>query len=197
MYEIIKGILHRDGKPVFAIGQSYYPSFHHAKYPVPPEGDREGEMKKDLRAMAEMGFNHVRFAGLGTLRLENGAVISKTPFVDSMVREAGKNGLSVSVRLQGYVINLRGFKDVLMIDAEGKEQDVSRWFDFIQTTLHHPGIIEDDAAATNALAAHFSEFPEVVAFQIYNEPHYPSGLFDYHPLAIEAYRKELVKNQKQ
>ena len=65
MYKIKNGILMHNGKKVYALGQSYYPSFHHAKYPVPPEGDRIGEMKKDLRMMKEMGFNHVRFAASG------------------------------------------------------------------------------------------------------------------------------------
>lgn len=30
---------------------------------VPPEGDRIGGMKKDLKDMARFGVNHVRFAG--------------------------------------------------------------------------------------------------------------------------------------
>ena len=62
MYNINNSILEKDGEKVYAIGQSYYPSFHEEKYPVPPHGDRIGEMKKDLKEMAEMGFNHVRFA---------------------------------------------------------------------------------------------------------------------------------------
>ena len=43
-YELKNGVLHRDGAPVIALGQSYYPSFHRAKYPVPPQGDRIGVM---------------------------------------------------------------------------------------------------------------------------------------------------------
>ena len=54
MYKIEKGILTENGKKLFALGQSYYPSFHYAKYPVPPEGDRIGEMQKDLAMMAQM-----------------------------------------------------------------------------------------------------------------------------------------------
>ena len=60
MFRINNGILYEDNNKLFAIGQSYYPSFHYAKYPVPPEGDRIGEMKKDLKLMADMGFNHVK-----------------------------------------------------------------------------------------------------------------------------------------
>ena len=55
-------VLEKDGKKIIAIGESYYPSFNHTKFPVMPDGDRIGEMKKDLRMMAEAGFNHVRFA---------------------------------------------------------------------------------------------------------------------------------------
>ena len=195
MYEIKDGILNKDGKKVFALGQSYYPSFHHAKYPVPPTGDRMGEMRKDLQMMHHMGFNHVRFAGLGKTKLEaDGTVSVETPFVDAMIAEADRNEISSSIRLQGYVINLRGHQDVLMIDENGSPQDTKRWFDFIQTTLHHPGMLEDNAMATQALAKHFEKQTGVVAFQIYNEPHYPGpGRFDYHLLAIEAYRKHLVE----
>jgi len=85
-YKIEKGKLICDGKTVFALGQSYYPSFHKYKYPVPPDGDRMGEMKKDLEQMAQMGFNHVRYAAIGETYLDqNGKVIVQTPFVDSMI----------------------------------------------------------------------------------------------------------------
>ena len=115
MYKIKDGILHQNDKKIFALGESYYPSFHHAKYPVPPEGDRIGEMKKDLKMMSEMGFNHVRFAAIGLTKLnENGKLIIDTPFVDAMIEEADKNNMSVSIRLQGFAVNLRDFKDVLM-----------------------------------------------------------------------------------
>ena len=193
-YRISNGILEQDGKKVFAVGESYYPSFFFAKYPVPPEGDRIGEMKKDLRMMAEAGINHVRFAALDEFSLnENGEVVTRSDFVDAMLEEADRNGLSTSVRLQGYVTNLHHYPDVLMIDAEGKPQDATRWIDFIQTTFHHEGMLKDDRDHTRALARHFAPFPGLVGFQIYNEPHFPSkGIFDYHPLAIAAYRKWLV-----
>lgn len=194
-YRIRNGILEKDGKKVFVVGESYYPSFFFAKYPVPPEGDRIGEMKKDLRMMAEAGVNHVRFAALDEFSPdENGQVTTRSDFVDAMLREADKNGLSTSVRLQGYVTNLHDYPDVLMIDGEGRPQDVTRWSDFIQTTFHHAGMLKDDRDHTRALAAHFTPFPGLVGFQIYNEPHFPSkGIFDYHPLAIDAYRKWLVQ----
>ena len=85
-YKIENGRLICNGKAGFALGQSYYPSFHSAKYPVPPEGDRMGEMKKDLEQMAQMGFNHVRFAAIGSTALnEKGEVVVDTPFVDAMI----------------------------------------------------------------------------------------------------------------
>ena len=194
MFEIVNGILHKDGKPVFCIGQSYYPSFFHNKYPVPPEGDRMGEMKKDLVDMAEFGFNHVRFAALGDVEAaEDGSVSVKTPFIDEMIREAQWDGMSVSVRLQGYAMNLHGYQNVRMIDETGREQDPKRWADFIQTNLQHPGMRADNADSTRALARHFGAQPGVVAFQIYNEPHFPGpGIFDYHPEAIRAYRRYLA-----
>lgn len=196
MYDIKNGRLRRDGEEIFAVGESYYPSFHHAKYPVPPEGDRIGEMKKDLKLMRELGINHVRIAAIGLTKLdENGKVTVDTPFVDAVIEEAEHLKISISVRIQGYVLNLHGYKNVLMIDADGNEQDTSRWFDFIQTTLHHDGMLTDNMLGTKAISEHFADMDNVVAFQIYNEPHYPIGkFFDYHPCAIAAYRRWLVEN---
>lgn len=194
MYKVENSVLTKDGKKVFAMGQSYYPSFHPGKFPVPPEGDRIGEMKKDLKMMREMGFNHVRFAAIGNTYLnDKGELVIDTPFVEAMIREAKENDMSVSVRLEGYTVNLRGFKDVLMVDAEGKEQDTTVWLDFIQNTFHHEGLNEDNEFFASEMAKHYAEFDNVVAYQIYNEPHYPGmTIFDYHPLTIKAYRKWLV-----
>lgn len=195
MYKIEKGILTENGKKLFALGQSYYPSFHYAKYPVPPEGDRIGEMKKDLAHMAKMGFNHVRFAAIGLCKLdENGKFVVDTPFVDAMIQEAEKQNISVSVRLQGYAVNLRDFKDVAMVDQYGNLQDMTTWFDFIQTGFHHEGLLEDNRTFSAGLSRHYRQFPNVVAWQIYNEPHFPGkNFFDYHPITIAAYRKWLVE----
>ena len=197
MYNINNSILEKDGEKVYAIGQSYYPSFHEEKYPVPPHGDRIGEMKKDLKEMAEMGFNHVRFAAIGLTKLdENGKLIIDTPLIDEMIKEADKNNISVSVRLQGYAVNLRDFKNVIMIDNHGEEQDTSIWYDFIQTCLCHEGLAEDDRTSADGLAVHYAENDNVVAFQIYNEPHYPGKtFFDYQPSTIAAYRKWLVEKK--
>ena len=193
MYQIKNGILRQDGKPLFGLGQSYYPSFHHAKYPVPPDGDRIGQMKQDLAMMARMGFNHVRFAALGLTKLdENGALVVDTPFVDAMIRESETLNISVSVRLQGYAVNLRQFQDVAMVDQYGTPQDLTVWYDFIQTGFHHPGLLEDNRIHSAGLSRHFSRFPNVVAYQIYNEPHFPGKtFFDYHPVTVAAFRRWL------
>ena len=195
VYKIKNGILEKDGKKTLLLGQSYYPSFHPAKYPVPPEGDRIGEMKKDIKAMKEMGFNHIRFAAIGEIYLDdNGEVVVNTPFVDAMIEECAKNDISVSVRLQGYSVNLRGFENVLMIDNNGVEQNTSTWFNFIQTNMCHKGLLEDNVTYSEAVSRHFSKFKNVVGFQIYNEPHFPSpSLYDYHEESIKAYRKWLVE----
>jgi len=194
MYEIKNSILEENGRKLIALGQSYYPSFNECKFPVPPEGDRIGEMKKDLRMMAQMGFTHVRYAALGVSELDaQGNMVIDTPFIDAMIREAEKNNISVSVRLEGFTVNLRGFENVEMVDMYGKKQIV-RWSDFVRTTLNHKGILEDNRTHAAALAKHYSQFPNVVAYQIYNEPHYPSGcIYDYHPDTIKAYRKWLVE----
>ena len=196
MHEIKGGILECDGKKVIAIGESYYPSFNPTKFPVMPDGDRIGEMKKDLRMMAEAGFNHVRFAALGEVSLDGDGELSvDTPFIDAMTEEAEKNGISVSIREQGFAVNLRGFEDVDMIDENGNPQE-NAWSDFIRTTMSHEGILEDNRTYARGLAEHYSAFPAVVGFQIFNEPHYPmksETFYDYHPTQIVAYRKWLVE----
>ena len=194
MYKISNGILEKDGKKIFTVGQSYYPSFHEAKYPVPPDGDRIGEMKKDIKAMKEMGFNHIRFAAIGKIYLDDkGEVVVDTPFVDAMIEECEKNDISVSVRLQGYSVNLRGFKNVLMINNEGKEQG-THWSDFIRTIMAHEGLLEDNRLYSEKVSRHFAKFKNVVGFQIYNEPHYPGNdVYDYHENTIEVYRKWLAE----
>ena len=197
MYSIKNGLMHDGEKKVFALGQSYYPSFHPSKFPVMPDGDRIGEMKKDLRGMKDMGFNHVRFAALGSVSLENGEVKVDTPFIDAMIEEAGRIGLSVSVRLHGFTVNLRGFEDADMISWNGKkygEEEEKRWCDFVRTTLYHEGINEDNRAYSEALAKHYKKYKNVVGFQIYNEPHYPGRIvYDYHEKTIAAYRKWAVE----
>ena len=198
MYEIKNGILFENGRPTFALGESYYPSFHPSKFPVPPEGDRIGEMKKDLRMMREAGFNHVRFAALGdvTYCAEREEVTLSSPFVDAMIQEAERNDLSVSVRLEGFSVNLRGFDDADILNARG-EVPTYAWDDFVRTTLHHKGILEDNFVYARDLSKHFRVFPNVVGFQIYNEPKYPqpnNSFCDYNPYAVTAFRKWLISH---
>ena len=197
MYEIKNGILYRDGKKTFVLGESYYPSFHPSKYPVPPEGDRVGEMKKDLRMMAEAGFNHVRFAALGdaTYNAEDASVSFSSPFVDSMIEEAEKNDLSASIRLQGFSVNLRGFTDAEILDADGNLPEYA-WCDFVRTSPNHKGILEDNFIFARDLARHYAAFASIVGAQIYNEPKYPQPhniICDYNPHAIQAFRDYLVE----
>lgn len=196
MYKIVNGILHENNKPIFAIGESYYPSFHKAKYPVPPDGDRIGEMKKDFKLMKEMGFNHIRIAAIGNTSVdESDQVVIDTPFVEEMLKEAERIGLSISVRLQGYVTNLHNYQNVRMINQNGEEQDPSRWYDFIQCCMHHKGILDDNVRATQAMAEFYARYSSVVGYQIYNEPHFPNGgFFDYHPDTVAAYRKWIADN---
>ncbi len=192
-YTMKNGILYDNGIPKLALGVSYYPSFHPAKFPVPPEGDRLWEMKKDLKQMEQMGFNFLRTAALGEVFLDNNEVKTNTHFIDDMANECEKRNIALSVRLNGYITNLRGNTGYEMINHKGEESKKA-WSVFIEFCLHHKGILRDDRDATKALAKHFTQFPAVVSYQIYNEPHYPrNDVFDYHPLALNAYRKWLVE----
>lgn len=194
MWKIKNGLLCENDRPQFAIGLSYYPSYREDKVPVPPDGDRIGEMQKDLRGMAENGFNIVRFAALGDIRRENGEIHADTTFMDALMAEADTVGLATMLRLQGYTMNLSGYTDCYMLDENGQQLDRSVWYNFIQNSLHHAGILADNAAGTAYLAAHYRRYAGLVAYQTYNEPHYPAGhIYDYHPAAIAAFRRYLVE----
>lgn len=195
MYKMKNGILFKDEKPVLCLGLSYYPSYHERKFPVPEDGDRIGEMKKDLRQMKKDGFNLVRVAAIGNVSRCDGKVEIHTEFIDNLLKEADLVDIATMVRLQGYSMNLSGYDDFYMIDENGKEMDRTRWFDFIQNSLYHEGILHDNDEGTKALAEHYSAFAEnLISFQTYNEPHYPFyATFDYHPATIKAYRKWLAE----
>ena len=197
MYEIKNGVLFQNGKKTFVLGESYYPSFHPSKFPVPPEGDRMGEMVRDLRMMAEAGFNHVRFAALGDVSYdeEKGEATISSPFVDAMIAEADKNNLSVSIRLQGFSVNLRGFSDADILNEKGEVPDFA-WCDFVRTSTNHKGILEDNFVHARDLARHYNTFPNVIGYQIYNEPKYPqckTCFCDYNMHSVIAFREWLVK----
>ena len=194
MWEIKNGILHKDEKPLYAVGLSYYPSYREDKVPVPRDGDRIGEMKKDLRRMKECGFNLVRFAALGEVKRVDGEIIADTEFVDALMSEADLVDISTMLRLQGYTMNLSGWEDCYMIDQDGNQIDRDIWYNFIQNSLHHEGILKDNIEGTEHLAKHYIKYNNLVSFQTYNEPHYPSEqIYDYHPDTIRAFRKYLVE----
>lgn len=194
MYEIKNGILYKSGVPVIGLGQSYYPSYHTQKVPVPEDGDRYGEMVKDMKAMAEAGFNVCRTAALGNYGYdENETVVYNFDFIDSMLEEISKQGMASMIRLQGYSINMKGYPDAKMIDQNGNPMPF-RWFWFVQCCVHHPGILQDSERLTLAEAEHFSKYPDLVGFQIYNEAGFPNeNYYDYNPYSIQAYRKWLVE----
>lgn len=196
MFKMKNGILFRDEKPVFCIGLSYYPSYHAKKVPVPEDGDRIGEMKKDLQLMKQEGFNLVRVASIGNVERVDDKIEIHTEFIDELLKEADKVDIATMVRLQGYSMNFSGYDDFYMIDETGKQMDRTIWYDFLQNSLYHEGILRDNDEGTKVLAEHYSQLAEnLVSFQTYNEPHYPSyAIFDYHPSTIKAYRKWLVEH---
>ena len=177
-------------------GAGYYASFHPLKYQVPPEGDRIGEMKKDLAAMREIGFNFVRTSALGDVRWNEAEqkVEMSLPFADETVAEAEKQDLAVLIRLQNYSMALRQDpEDAKTVDENGTPLG-SIYSAFLPHCVNHPGVIADNEIATEAVAKHFSAYPSVVAHLMYNEPAYPySGFHDYHPESIKAYRRWVVE----
>lgn len=193
MYELKNGILHKNGKPVFALGTSYYASYHQQKVPVPEDGDRIGEMEKDFKLMVEAGFNIMRTAALGTIKRTDKGVEVEFPFIDTMLETAEKTDLAGMIRLHGYSINLSGYEDAMMLNEKGEEMPFY-WSWFVRNSLNHPGSVKDNEDGTFESARHFSRFPSLVSFQIYNEPAYPTkGFYDYNPHSIKAYKKWLAE----
>lgn len=193
MYKLENGILYHHGQPQIALGQSYYPSYHVQKVPVPPEGDRIGEMRQDMAEMRQAGFNLCRIAALGDVEWDGeGPVQVDFPLPDAFCEICDESDMAAMVRLQGYSMNLRKFDDATMLNAAGEKMPF-HWSWFVRNSLSHPGIYEDNVQGTIASAAHFEKYPSVVSFQIYNEPAYPhQGFYDYHPYAIAAWREWLV-----
>ena len=194
IFSLKNGILHRNGKQVFALGLSYYASYHPQKFPVLPEKDRIGEMQKDIKGMHEAGFNMIRIAALGDIkRSEDGTVKVEFPLVDATVDYAGNNSIASVVRLQGYITNLSGYTDAKMWNEQDKE--IGPYNSFILTCLNHEGIRKDEEEACVASAAHFRSHPSVIGFQIYNEPAYfpRTCFYDYNPHSIRAWRQWMVE----
>ena len=174
MYSMKNGILYENGRPVFCVGLSYYPSYHERKVPVPEDGDRVGEMKKDLRRMKEAGFNLVRAASIGDVKRVNGELEIHTEFIERLLDEADQVDIASMMRLQGYSMNLSGYDDFYMINSKGEEMDKTRWYDFLQNSMYHPGILRDNDDGTRALAALYAVIavvrsvlePKIVAAQV-------------------------------
>ena len=193
MYQLKNGVLYKDGKPQMCLGLSYYPSYHPKKFPVRPEDDRVGELKKDIHDMAEAGFNLVRFAALGDLkRVGPGAegIEVSFPLIDECMKATEEADIAAQVRLQGYTLNVSGHTGEAMVTPEGRELGLYECF--LRASLNHEGIVEDTADCTAASAAHFMPYSTLVSYQIFNEPAYHHGV-DYNPHSIAAYRKWLVE----
>ncbi|MDY3929509.1 MAG: beta-galactosidase [Clostridia bacterium] len=196
MYKFKNGILHHNGKPIFGIGVSYYPSFYPGKAPVTDESKQIPEMKIDLKKMKDFGINIIRTAAIGKVYKENCDIICDTPLIDEMLAEAEKDDIAVMIRLQGYHMNISGYDNFRMKDENGKEVSPDKWNAFIQSCMHHEGIKKDNELATKELTKHYSEYESFVSFCVYNEPHYPgNGYYDYHPDTVREYRKWLIKNK--
>ena len=192
-YCLKNGILYIDGKAVFGIGSHYYPSYHPKKVPVPENGDRFGEMKRDFADMKAARVNIVRTAALGTFSEKGDVINGSFPLGEAIAEELEKNGIALTVRLNGYDNGINEYPDEKMLDENGKPLE-NCWSQFITNSVCHEGAKNDNARVTRACADFFGKFKNVVGFQIFNEPAFPcDGFYDYNPSAIEEYRKECAR----
>ena len=92
MFKFKNGILYNNDEPQFALGTSYFASYHKEKYPVAPGPERFTEALKDIPEIADFGFNIVRIAAFEDIKpTENGYEINM-PFINHMVQEIENNG---------------------------------------------------------------------------------------------------------
>ena len=153
-YELKNGVLYLDGKPTFAVGTSYYASFHPEKRTEPEGTDPYPNMRLDVRDIAAAGFNNIRCAALGKTHWEGETLVSDTAFIDSMIAEAAANGVAMIVRLNGYTMDFRG-GDTRPIDHQGREMPpLPTAHCFIQQTLYDEDLDRASDEATRQLAAH-------------------------------------------
>ena len=169
MYTMENGILFKNGKPQIGLGTSYFASYHPEKYPVASGDNRMEQMKLDIRDIAEYGFNNVRTAAIERLWWEGEEVRMDFPFIDAMVKEISRCGMSSVVRLNGYSMNHRNHPENTPMDQNGEHHQTT----FVWDCLSNEEVLSDAYTATAAQAVHFSGFPDMVGYQIYNEPAYP------------------------
>ena len=192
-YRLKNGILYMNGKAKFGIGSHYYPSYHPKKVPVPENGDRLGEMKRDLAEMKAARVNIVRTAAIGDFTLGENGYEGSFPLGKAIAEETGKLGIALVVRLNGYDNGLNEYPDEKMTDENGKPLK-SSWSQFITNSVCHDGAKRDNEKVTEIGAEFFGGYENVVGFQIFNEPAFPHmGFYDYNPSTIEKYRESLLK----
>lgn len=192
-YLLKNGILYINGKAAFGIGSHYYPSYHPQKVPVPENGDRIGEMKRDFADMKSARINIVRTAAIGSFCEENGVIKGDFPLGKAIAEELENLGIALTVRLNGYDNGLNEYPDERMLDENGAPL-VKSWSQFITNSVCHEGAKSDNEKVTAVGSEYFGKFDNVVGFQIFNEPAFPcEGFYDYNPNTLEEYRKTLIK----
>lgn len=188
-YCLKNGILYINGKASFGIGSHYYPSYHPHKVPVPEDGDRLGEMKRDFADMKAAHINVVRTAAIGDFTTAENGVNGSFPLGKSIAEELEKCGMALFVRLNGYYSGLNNYHDEKMVDEKGQPLN-SCWSQFITNSVCHKQAKADNEKVTAVGADYFGNFNNVVGFQIYNEPALPcNGFYDYNPSMLEEYKK--------
>ncbi|MBQ4161047.1 MAG: beta-galactosidase [Clostridia bacterium] len=196
MYEVKNGILYKDGKRILCLGAAYFASFHERKVAIPTDTpNRAEEMKRDIRDMQVAGFNLIRTAALGKLEVGEQDATYSGEFIDEMLDLTEELDMAALMRIQGYSMRSKAYTDAGMVEAGGTAYDGSFSLNFLNDSLHHPGILSDNEKGTKAIAAHFKDRKNIVGFLSYNEPHYPGkGVYDYNEYTIKAYRQWLKDN---
>ena len=192
-YCLKNGILYIGGEAAFGIGSHYYPSYHPKKVPVPENGDRIGEMKRDFDDMKAAHVNIVRTAAIGNFSREGGETKASFPLGEAIAKELGKRKIALVVRLNGYDNGLNEYPDEKMLNENG-EPIRAVWSQFITNSVCHAGAKADNEKVTELGAEFFGKFGNVAGFQIFNEPAFPcDGFYDYNESTAEAYRRYLEK----
>ena len=166
-------------KDLMTIGSYYYPEQWPHEY-----------WERDIKKMAEVGFDFTHFAEFAWTFMEPEEGRFDFAWLDEAVELAHKNGIKVVMCTPSPtppVWLIQKHPDVLMVNADGRTiQHGARQ----QASWSSPVYREYVAKIVEAMGKHYTNDKRIWGWQLDNEPsHY--GQYDYSPAAQEGFRKWL------
>ena len=153
-----------------------------------PEQWPENQWERDLKRMAELGFEFTHFAEFAWSRLEPEDGKFDFEWLDRAVEIAGNNGLKVIMCTQSCTPPawlVEKHPDVLLENEMYFRREIGTRasMSFANDTFRY--YVE---RITRKIARHYGNNPNVIGWQLHNEPY---GHKDYSPASQEKFRKWL------